>query len=84
MTCSVSYLNPLSPEGLLNILTTGVVPPADAATILHFLEEAPLQVVVMAIEQASNQSGVAIERIWRNVDEIAAAWSSTRLRCIAM
>lgn len=82
-TCSVSYRIPLTPEGLLEILKTGALPRADEATFFHFLEEAPLSVVVMAIEQASEQSGVAITQIWRNVDQIAAAWASSRLRVIA-
>jgi hypothetical protein len=82
-TCSLSYREPLTPQGLLEVLTTGAVPPAAVATIVHFLEEAPIQVVVMAIEQAAQQSGVAIAQIWRHVDQIAAAWSSTRLRSMA-
>lgn len=82
-TCSVSYRNELTPERLLEVLTTGTLPPDDVATFLHFLEEAPLSIVVMAIEQAAQQSGVAIAEIWRNVDQIAAAWSSTRLRSMA-
>lgn len=82
-TCSVSYRVALTPEGLLEVLTTGTVPPADESTFLHFLEEAPLSIVVMAIEQAAQQSGIAITQIWRNVDQIAAAWSSTRLRSMA-
>jgi hypothetical protein len=79
-TCSVSYRIPLTPEGLLEVLSTGTLPPSDLATFFHFLEEAPLQVVVMAIEQAAQQSGADITQIWRNVDQIAAALSSTRLR----
>lgn len=82
-TCSVSYREPLTPEGLLEVLTTGTLPPGDVATFLHFLEEAPLSIVVMAIEQAAQQSGVIITEIWRNVDQIAAAWASTRLRSLA-
>lgn len=82
-TCSVSYRTPLTPEGLLEVLTTGTLPPADVATLLHFLDEAPLSIVVMAIEQAAQLSGVPITQIWRNVDQIAAAWSSTRLCSLA-
>lgn len=83
-TCSVSYRETLTPEGLLAVLTTGALPPEDVATFLHFLEEAPLSMVVMAIEQAAGQSGAPIAQLWRNVDRIAAAWSSTRLRSLAM
>lgn len=79
-TCSVSYRTPLTEERLLEVLTTGVLPPDDIATFLHFLDEAPLPIVVMAIEQTAQQSGVPIAQIWRNVDQIAAALSSVRLR----
>jgi hypothetical protein len=78
-SASVTYRNVLTPERLLEVLTTGAVPRADVATIIHFLEELPLQVVVMSIDQAAHQSGVAIEQIWRNVDQISAVFSSTRL-----
>jgi hypothetical protein len=81
-TSSVSYRVVLTPEILLEVLTTGTVPPAYASTLLHFLEEAPIQVVVMSVEQAAQQSGVAIEQIWHHVDQIGAAWASTRLRSI--
>lgn len=79
-SCSVSYRNVLTPEGLLGVLTTCAVPPADSATIVHYLEELPLQVVVMSIDQAAQQSGIEIEQIWRNVDRISNGFSSTRLR----
>ena len=82
-TCSVSYRESLTSEAFLEVLTTGAIPPAAVPTILHFLEEAPLQVVVMAVQQASQESGVAIAQIWRNIDCMAVTWSSTRLRSIA-
>lgn len=48
-TCSVSYRESLTSEALLEVLTTGAIPPAAVPTSLHFLEEAPLQIVVMAV-----------------------------------
>jgi hypothetical protein len=83
-TSSVSYRIVLTTERLVEVLTTGTLLPADVATFLHFLEEAPIQVVVMAVEQVAQESGVPIAQIWRNLDQIAAAWSSTRLRSLAM
>ena len=79
-TSSVSYRVALTTEGLAEVLTTGTLLPADASTFLHFLEEAPIQVVVMAVEQVAQENGVPIAQIWRNMDQIAAAWSSTRFR----
>lgn len=52
-TCSVSYRDVLTSEALLAVLTTGTLLPDDAAMFLYFLEEAPLSIVVMAIEQAA-------------------------------
>jgi hypothetical protein len=80
LTCSVSYREPLTPEGLLEVLATGILPRSAASTFLHFLEEAPLVVVVMSVEQAAKLSGVGITQIWCNLDNISTAWSSPRLR----
>ena len=62
-TSSVSYWPVLTTGGLQEVLTTRILLPANVATFLHFLEEAPLQVVVMAIEQVVQQSGVAIAQV---------------------
>lgn len=82
-TCSVSYRKVLTPEALLEVLLTGKVQQDDASTIFHFLDEAPIQIVVMAIEQASRQSDTDIAQIWRNLGHLATALSSRRLRGIA-
>lgn len=74
-TASVSYREILTPEALLAILTTGAVPAAFAAHVGHLLDEAPIQLVIMAVEQAAQQSGTPIETIWRNVERIAGMWS---------
>lgn len=81
-TCSVSYRNVLTPERLQTALVSGIVEPADEATFHHFLEEAPIAVVFMAGQQAAQQSGVPLAQIWRNIDHMAAARSSVRLRSI--
>jgi len=54
-TSNVSYRGILTPEVLLTILTTGEVPPEFVAHVVHFLEEVPIQIVVMAVEQAAQQ-----------------------------
>ena len=78
-TSSVSYRGILTPEVLLAILTTGEVPPEFTSHVLHLLEEAPIQIVVMAVEQAAQQSGVPIETIWRNVAQLADEMQSRRI-----
>lgn len=78
-TCSVSYRLAITAEELLEVLTTGDGTPTVISPIIHLPEEAPLQIVIMAVEQASQKSGVAISKIWCNLGQIAAAWSTTHL-----
>ena len=78
-TSSVSYRVILTPEVLLVILTTGEVPRAFVSHVLHFLEEAPIQLVVLAVEQAAQQGGMPIATIWRNVARIADGIQSRRI-----
>lgn len=82
-TCSVSYRRVLTPERLQTALVSGTVAPGDESTFQHFLDDAPLSVVFMAGEEAAKESGIPIAQIWHNVDQMAAAQSSIRLRSMA-
>ena len=64
---SVSYRAMLTPDMLLATLISGDVLDEFRAHVAHFLNDVPIQLVVMAIEQAAQQSGVPIARIWRSV-----------------
>lgn len=75
---SVSYRRILTPETLLEILTTGDVPPIFLSHVLHVLDEASIQSVVMAVEQAAQESGIPIAVIWRNVAQISEKMQSHR------
>lgn len=66
-TSSVSYRGTLTPEILLGVLVIGDVPAEFSAHIAHFVEEAPIPMVVQAVEEASQQSGMPISEIWENV-----------------
>ena len=77
-TSSVSYRRILTPEALLEILTTGEVPPVFLSHVLHLLDEASIQSVVMAVEQAAQKSGIPIEVLWRNVELISEKTQSRR------
>lgn len=79
-TCSVSYRKVLTPERLEDALVSGVVASDDEAPFQHFLDEAPITVVFMAGQQAAQQNGLPLSQIWRNIDHMAAARSSVRLR----
>lgn len=76
-TCSVSYRTAITPEVLLEVLSTGNVPQSVFAPVSHFIDEAPLQVVIMAIEAAAHESGLDISLIWRHVAQIAQTMSIT-------
>lgn len=78
-TSSVSYRSLLTPELLLEILTTGESPAVFKSHVLHLLEEAPIQIVVLAVEQAAQQSGVPIATIWHNVAQFADEMQSRRI-----
>lgn len=75
-TSSVSYLGDLTSETLLTVLVSGNIPAEFQAHVIHFLDEAPMQVVVMAIEQASQKSGKPITAIWGSVAKLC-----TSMRC---
>jgi hypothetical protein len=78
-TSSVSYRAVLTPEVLLAVLVSGDVPDEFQAHLMHFLNEAPMQLVVMAVEQAAQQSGVPIARIWRSVEQLNSRLQGRRL-----
>jgi hypothetical protein len=77
-TSSVSYRGVLTPDVLLAVLVSGDVPDEYRAHLAHFLDEAPMQLVVMAIEQAAQQSGVPIACIWRTVAQLSSTLQRRR------
>lgn len=81
-TCSVSYRSAITHEMLLEVLSTGRVPQSASAPVSYFIDEAPLQMVVMAVENAAYESGLDISVIWRHVAQIAVAMSTTRLASV--
>lgn len=76
---SVSYRGMLTPDMLLAALVSGDVFEGFHAHIAHFLDDVPIQLVVMAIEQAAQQTGVPIARIWCSVALLNKAQRGRRL-----
>lgn len=72
-TASVSYADELAPEILGKALASGAVPPPFAAHLTHLLDEAPVPVIVMAVEEAAERAHVPPRRVWRNVARLADA-----------
>lgn len=59
-------------------LASGDVPPTFVAHMAHLLDEAPLPVIVMAIEEAAARGHVPPRTVWRNVGKLAKSLSVHR------
>ena len=70
-TASVSYAREVAPETLGHALVSGTVPSAYAAHVTHLLDEAPVPLIVMAVEEAAAKEGVPPKAAWRGVAKLA-------------
>lgn len=70
-TASTSYRKVLTPDALRDILKSGVVPDNYAAHMTTLLDEAPLQLVISAIEEASLETDTPAKTVLENVANIA-------------
>jgi transcriptional regulator with XRE-family HTH domain len=77
-TASVSYKNLLSASDLSRAMADGTLTVAIVPHIATLLDEAPLSIIVSAVEEASAQQHVAPKKIWRNLIHWAHALQSTR------
>ncbi|MFC4484236.1 helix-turn-helix domain-containing protein [Cupriavidus campinensis] len=77
-SASVSYRGDLSPSMLEATLATGNVPVGFEAHIGHLLDETPVEVVVMAVEEAAEQESVSPASIWAQVSHLASHFASAR------
>lgn len=77
-TASVSYARELAPEALGQALASGDVPPPFAPHLTHLLDEAPVPIVVMAVEEAALRAHLPPRKIWRNVAKLAESLSVHR------
>lgn len=76
---SVSYEQELAPETLAEILATGELPAIYAPHLAHLLDEAPVSMIVMAVEEAAAKRHVPARKVWRNVAKLARTLSAHRL-----
>lgn len=77
-TASVSYANEIGPEMLGQALAGGDVPPPFIAHVAHLLDEAPMSIIVMAVEEAASRERVPPRAVWRNVEKLAKSLSVHR------
>lgn len=77
-TSSVSYRRGMPERTLTLILSSGELPDAFTANLTHLLDEAPAQILVMAVEQVALQTGQPIGNIWANILNLADTTGSGR------
>ena len=77
-TSSVSYRVEMTSDELQCALATGQVPEGRISHVLHFLDEAPVQIVVMAIEETAENVAVEPSEIWSNVAKLASHLGAAR------
>jgi len=77
-TASVSYARELAPEMLGQVLASGDVSPPFAPHLSHLLDEVPVPIVVMAVEEAASRASLPPRQVWRNVARLAQALSLHR------
>lgn len=77
-TSSVSYREELTSDQLEKALASGNAVSGFESNLLHFLDEAPVQVVVMAIEETAQRESVNPTLIWSNVAKLAGQLGGTR------
>jgi transcriptional regulator with XRE-family HTH domain len=78
ITASVSYRESLSPGALMKALASGVYAPALLPHIATLLDEVPFQILVPAVREAAEKSGVAPKKIWRHLKRWAEELKSPR------
>ncbi len=77
-TASVSYRTVMPQEALADVLATGTLPTEYVAHVATLLDEAPLSVVVAAVEAAAHGAGVRPARVWKHVGVLARQLKSPR------
>lgn len=75
---SVSYRGELHSDQLQHALATGQVPVNHKSHLRHFLDETPLPVVVMAVEETAHLEAVSPAHIWACIAQLASQLGSVR------
>jgi transcriptional regulator with XRE-family HTH domain len=77
-TASVSYRDRLRPDQLAQALASGELPPRWLPHVATLIDEAPLPLVVSAVEEAAERSGVPPKRLWQHLTRWAHELRSPR------
>lgn len=77
-TASVSYKTRLEPRELARAFATGDLPPQWVPHVSTLIDEAPLSLLVSAVEEAAQLTAVPPKQIWKHVSRWAAELRSPR------
>jgi transcriptional regulator with XRE-family HTH domain len=77
-SASVSYKTVMQPKELQTALVSGVVPVSLTAHIATFLDEAPLALLVAAVQEAAQRGRVPMKLIWQHLEQWAVEFQSPR------
>ena len=78
-TASVSYKNKLTASQLAKSLVSGKIPEPIFPYIASLLDEAPLSLIILAVEEAAKASNISPKSIWKNIDRWAHEMHSPRV-----
>ena len=77
-TASVSYKTKLHSSDLSHSLACGKLPESIFPHVATLLDEAPLEIIVSAVEEAAAANHIAPKLIWKNIDRWAHEMHSPR------
>ena len=82
-TASVSYKEEMDTATLSRALVTGQLPKQFIAHVARLLDEAPIPVIVMAVEEAARNEHVQPKAVWRNISKLAKSLDLSRKHALA-
>jgi transcriptional regulator with XRE-family HTH domain len=77
-TASVSYKEALTPEAFADALVEGKLPVSIAAQVATLLDEAPLPLIVGAVEEVARQAHCPAKTLWKHLVQWAHDLQSPR------
>lgn len=82
-TASVSYKPELDTDTLSRMLVSGQVPRQYIAHIARLLDEAPVPIIVMAVEEVAQNEHVQPKAVWHNISKFAKSLDLSRKHLLA-
>ena len=83
VTSGVSHRDKIDEKNLAEALGTGVVPSGFRPQIASLINEAPLEILVKAVEESARKKHVAPKKIWGHIHQWAHELQSTRRELLA-